>query len=64
MSDHAAWRSSRRPKLPLALSGDKIDLEVRLKPIVVPGGVKSYSVLGMQLADVTPELKAAYDLSL
>ena len=52
----------QKAEVPLALSGDKIDLEVRLKPIVVPGGVKSYSVLGMQLADVTPELKSAYDL--
>lgn len=48
--------------MPITLSGDKIDLVVRLKPIVVPGGIKSYSVLGMQLADVTPELKSAYDL--
>jgi Carboxypeptidase regulatory-like domain len=52
----------QKAEVPMALSGDKIDLEVRLEPIVVPGGVKSYSVLGMQLADVTPELKAAYDL--
>jgi hypothetical protein len=29
---------------------------------VLPAGVKSYSVLGMQLADATPELKSAYDL--
>ncbi|MGO9922016.1 MAG: M56 family metallopeptidase [Isosphaeraceae bacterium] len=49
-------------EVPITLSGDKIDLVVRLKPIVVPGGIKSYSVLGMQLADVTPELKSAYDL--
>ncbi len=52
----------QKAEVPMALNGDKIDLEVRLKPIVVPGGVKSYSVLGMQLADVTPELKSAYDL--
>jgi hypothetical protein len=48
--------------MPMALNSDKVDLVVRLEPIVVPGGVKSYSVLGMQLADVTPELKSAYDL--
>jgi hypothetical protein len=47
---------------PLALKGGKIDLEVRLKPIELPAGLNSYSVLGMQLADVTPELKSAYDL--
>ena len=52
----------QKAEMPMALNGDKIDLVVRLKPIVVPGGVKSYSVLGMQLADVAPELKSAYDL--
>jgi hypothetical protein len=52
----------QKTEVPMALGGDKIDLVVRLKPIVVPAGVKSYSVLGMQLADVTPELKSAYDL--
>jgi hypothetical protein len=52
----------QKTEVPMALNGDKIDLVVRLKPIAVPGGVKSYSVLGMQLADVTPELKSAYDL--
>src|SRR5262249_58765440 len=52
----------QKTQLPIALDGDKIDLVVRLKPIVVPGGVKSYSLLGLQLADVTPELKSAYDL--
>lgn len=52
----------QKAEVPLTLDGDRTDLEVRLKPIVVPGGVKSYAVLGMQLADVTPELKAAYDL--
>ena len=52
----------QKTEVPMALNGDKNDLEVRLKPIVVPGGLKSYSVLGMQLADVTPDLKSAYDL--
>ena len=52
----------QKTEVPMALSGDKIDLEVRLKPIELPAGLKSYSVLGMQLADVTPELKSAYDL--
>jgi hypothetical protein len=52
----------QKAELPMALDGDRIDQVVRLKPIVVPGGVKSYSVLGMQLADMTPELKSAYDL--
>ena len=46
----------------MALDGDKNDVDVRLQPIRMPAGVKAYSVLGMQLADVTPELKSAYDL--
>ena len=28
----------------------------------MPADLKTYAVLGMQLADVTPELKSAYDL--
>ena len=48
--------------LPMAVNGDKNDLEVRLKPISLPADLKKHAVLGMQLADVTPELKSAYDL--
>lgn len=49
-------------RLPLAIKGDRDDLELRLRPVVLPAGLVRYSVLGMQLADVTPELKEAYDL--
>jgi hypothetical protein len=52
----------QKTETPMALNGDKIDMVVRLKPIMVPAGAKSYSVLGMQLADVTPALKSAYDV--
>ena len=48
--------------LPMAINSDKIDLEVRLKTISLPADLKKIAVLGMQLADVTPELKSAYDL--
>jgi hypothetical protein len=48
--------------LPMAVNSDKNDLEIRLRPISLPAGLGTYSVLGMQLADVTPELKSAYDL--
>ena len=48
--------------LPIALKSDKLDLEVRLKPIELPANLKTYPVLGMQLADVTPELRSTYDL--
>jgi protocatechuate 3,4-dioxygenase beta subunit len=46
----------------IADDGDQNDLEVRLKPISLPAGLKKHAVLGMRLADVTPELKSAYDL--
>jgi beta-lactamase regulating signal transducer with metallopeptidase domain len=52
----------QKAQMPMTLNGDKVDLEVRLKPIELPAGLKSYSLLGMRLADVTPELKSAYDL--
>ncbi len=48
--------------VPVALKGDKDDLEVRLRDIELPAGLKIYTVLGMQLADVTPDVKDAYDL--
>ncbi len=48
--------------LPMALNSDKLDLELRLRPIPIPAGLKAHEVLGMQLTDVTPELKSAYDL--
>ncbi len=52
----------QKAQLPMALSSDKLDLEVRLKPMALPANLKEYTVLGMQLTDVTPELKSAYDL--
>ncbi len=57
-----AFQIKQKTQLPMALSGDKIDLEVRLRTIPLPANLETYSVLGMQLADVTPELKSAYDL--
>jgi hypothetical protein len=48
---------------PLLVDKDQNDLIVRLQKMLVPPHVKSYAVLGMELADITPKLKAAYDLS-
>jgi Carboxypeptidase regulatory-like domain len=48
--------------LPMALKSDQNDLEIRLKPIEWPADLKRHAVLGMQLADVTAELKSTYDL--
>jgi len=48
--------------MPMAVNGDKNDLEVRLKRISLPTDLKTHAVLGMQLVDVTSELQSAYDL--
>jgi hypothetical protein len=48
--------------VPMALSSDKTDLLIRLKKMDLPAAIKSQAVLGMQLADVTPELESAYGL--
>jgi protocatechuate 3,4-dioxygenase beta subunit len=48
--------------MPIAYNGDQDDLQVRLKPISLPADRKKHAVLGMQLTDVTPGLKSAYDL--
>jgi uncharacterized GH25 family protein len=48
--------------MPITVKGDKLDLEVRLKPIELPANLMTYPVLGMRLADVTPELRSTYDL--
>jgi len=52
----------QRLQMPMALHADRTDLELRLKPILLPDGLQRYDVLGMQLTDVTPELKSTYDL--
>jgi len=48
--------------LPMAMDGDKNGLEVRLRTMSLPADLKKHAVLGLQLADVSPELKSAYDL--
>jgi hypothetical protein len=46
--------------LPLLLDTERRDLKVRLQSIVVPRDVQKYVVLGMQFANLTPELRSAY----
>ena len=46
----------------MVLRGDEDDLVVRLQSLALPAGLETRDVLGMKLADVTPELKSAYDL--
>lgn len=57
-----ALNIKQKVELPMVLKRDQLDLEVRLKAIAWPADVKKHSVLGMQLADVTPALHSAYDL--
>lgn len=57
-----AFGINQKRLLPVGLNSDKDNLEVRLEAIDIPRDLKKYEVLGMQLADVTPELKNAYDL--
>ncbi len=52
----------QKGRLTITLDVDKDDLELHLKAIALPVDLKTHEVLGMRLADVTPELKAAYDL--
>jgi beta-lactamase regulating signal transducer with metallopeptidase domain len=52
----------QKVRMPIDVKGDQNDLQVQLKPISLPADLKKHAVLGMQVADVTPELKSAYDL--
>ncbi len=48
-------------ELPMTLDRDQNDLKVQLKPIALAVEPKKIMVLGMQFANLTPELRAAYD---
>lgn len=50
-------------QLPIVVHSDTHDLDVRLRAISLPPNLESFTVLGMRLADLTPELKGAYDHS-
>ncbi len=49
-------------KAPIMLDHDEDHLELRLEPISLTTQPRTVEVLGMKLADVTPELQAVYDL--
>ncbi len=57
-----ALELKQKVKLPIALDSDKQNLVVRLQAISLPVQPPTVAVLGMQLTDITPELKNAYDL--
>jgi hypothetical protein len=52
----------QKAQMPITLDSDKTDLEVRLNEMPLPPNLKSTTVLGMKLTDLTPELKTAYEL--
>ncbi len=52
----------QKTQLSITMDHDIADLSVRLQAISFPTDVKKVSVVGMQLTDVTPQLKSAYDL--
>lgn len=54
----------QKARLSLDPDGDEPGVEIRLRPIVLPADLKTDVVLGMKLADLTPELKAIYDIRL
>ena len=49
--------------LSMDVKSDQMDLQIRLKTISWPTDLKKYAVLGMQLSDVTPELRSTYGFS-
>jgi beta-lactamase regulating signal transducer with metallopeptidase domain len=53
----------QKTKLSVAMAHDVADLAVRLEPISLPRDMEKIAVLGMQLTDLTPQLKSAYDVS-
>jgi Carboxypeptidase regulatory-like domain len=58
-----ALNMKQKARVPVLLYGNRNDLECRLHLMSMPEELTRYTVLGMQLADVTPELRSAYDLS-
>jgi hypothetical protein len=49
-------------QMPIAVDSDINDLDVGLQEIPLPPNLKSVTVLGMKLTDLTPQLRTAYDL--
>jgi hypothetical protein len=52
----------QKTQMSITMDHDIADLSVRLKAISMPANVKKVAVLGMQLTDLTPQLRSAYDL--
>jgi protocatechuate 3,4-dioxygenase beta subunit len=57
-----AFAIKQKNQLTIDLDRDRQDLQVQLRAMSLPTDLKKYEVLGMQLAEVTPELRSAYDL--
>jgi S1-C subfamily serine protease len=59
-----ALDAGQKIDLPMAVNSDKIGLEIRLRAMPLPPDLRKRTVLGVELANVTPELQSAYDLRL
>jgi hypothetical protein len=53
----------QKSRVSLVLDKDQGDMTMQLHPIVLPADLRKYTVLGMQLTDLTPEVKSAYDIN-
>ncbi len=52
----------QKAEMPLVVVVDQADLVVQLQKMAIEAPPRTYEVLGMRLADMTPELKAAFGL--
>lgn len=57
-----ALELGQKAVLQVALDSGKHDVDVQLQAIDLPAKPPTVEVLGMQLTDITPQLRAAYDL--
>jgi hypothetical protein len=57
-----ALAAKQKIRLPITLDRDQSDLVVRLQAITLSTKPPTFNILGMQLTDITPELRAVYDL--
>jgi beta-lactamase regulating signal transducer with metallopeptidase domain/protocatechuate 3,4-dioxygenase beta subunit len=57
-----AMELKQKIKQTMDLSSDKIDMKLQLQRVPHSVPLKAFTVLGMQLADISPELQSEYDL--
>ena len=60
--DVHAMALNEKAILPITLDGDQHDFKINLQAMNLPADPPTVEVLGMQLTDTTPELRAAFNL--